>query len=408
MGASLNPGLYIHIPFCKKKCNYCDFLSFGKDCCDKKYGNGAVDAYFESLLREIDLLSDYARSGNTVCGAAVPLKFDSVYVGGGTPSFVSEDLISKTIERIYERFDISSDAEITIESNPGTLSEDKLKAYRHSGINRVSIGIQSLNDSLLSHLGRIHDRADAVSSVISAKKYFDNVNVDFITAIPGDNKFIRPQTIDDINDTLDFIIESKLSHVSCYSLIIEPGTDFYDRSLTGSLGEIDDLSEREMYYTVMNRLTENGYVHYEISNYAIPGRESRHNLKYWSGAEYLGIGLGAVSFLKEAGSRRYIRFRNETRLDRYIQQLSSDVDGSARTVQEILDTEERKKEFMLLGFRKTAGPDRNEYKELFGSDFMIDFADILGKLNRDGFINSDCSLTEKGYDFENEISAEFL
>ena len=404
---TLLPGLYVHIPFCVKKCNYCDFYSLGISECVNAFGEGVYRDYVDALKREIAELRQFR--GNGACGfggTVVPEKIDSVYIGGGTPSILPSDLICELLDELRDAFVITSDAEITIECNPGTLSEKKFANYKKAGINRLSIGVQSLNDRLLGFLGRIHDSAKAAETIKFARSYFDNVNLDFISGVPGFRGKSLPQDLSDIERVIDAVIENSIPHVSYYSLITEEGTPLYEWREKGLLNDVDEGIEREMYYLIKRRLEDAGFRQYEISNFALPRYESRHNLKYWSGAEYLGIGAGAVSFLRQAGGNNYVRYSNRKSVADYVDALDL---NDIKTIEEVLDEADRKKEYMMLGFRKLTGPDPKLYSRLFnGADMIKDFAGELEELRSEGLIDIDLSLTEKGLDFANEIFTAFI
>ncbi len=404
---TLLPGLYVHIPFCVKKCNYCDFYSLGISECVNAFGEGVYRDYVDALKREIAELRQCR--GNGACGfggTVIPEKIDSVYIGGGTPSILPPDLICELLDELRDGFVIAPDAEITIECNPGTLSENKLIDYKKAGINRLSIGVQSLNDSLLGFLGRIHDSKKALETIKLARTYFDNVNLDFISGVPGLIGKSRPQSLSDIERAIDAVAENGIPHVSYYSLITEEGTPLYDWREKGLLEDMDEGLERESYYLIKRRLNDAGYGQYEISNFALPGYESRHNLKYWSGAEYVGIGAGAVSFLRHHGGEKDVRHSNRKSAADHIDAGSF---NDIRTVEELLDVIDRKKEFMMLGFRKLTGPDREIYSKLFnGADIELDFGTELQRLRSEGLIGNDLSLTAKGLDFANEIFTAFI
>lgn len=283
-------GLYLHIPFCAKKCRYCDFLSFG--CSDSK----ALSEYAQALIQEIRTRS------KDWCFRDV----DTVYIGGGTPSLLSAWDMGKIMDALYDNFNISKEAEITIEGNPATLSDEKMERYLRKGINRLSLGVQSFENDVLRYLGRIHDKNDAFTSFQRAKRAgFSNINMDVMFAIPG-------QSMKMWADTVRQCIFLKPSHISLYSLQIEEGTEFYELYKDGKMEAVPESQDREMYHKALAMMKEAGYKHYEISNAAMPGCESRHNLKYWSYAEYLGLGLGASSFV--GGSR----FKNTSRMHEYL------------------------------------------------------------------------------------------
>ena len=412
------PGLYIHIPFCVKKCNYCDFFSLGANDSPCGKGSDIYDSYFIALLNEADYISGCAHGRTLRCGALTPAAYDTVYIGGGTPSLLPHKNITELIHKLRCVFDISDGAEITVEANPGTLTDDKLKAYREAGINRISIGVQSLNDAQLRFLGRIHTSKEAEEAVALAKRYFDNINVDFIFGIPGLSGKSSAETLGNVRDKASFVIDNEIPHVSFYSLITEPGTPLYSWDNAGRLDRVEDELEREMYYEFSDMLKARGFGQYEISNFALPGFESRHNLKYWSGTPYTGIGAGAVSFLPAPDDGQFVRFRNLPDVSAYINAYApaSNKAGDIYSekpvvseIQEILDVNARKKEYMMLGFRKTKGPDPELYSHLFGGAMLRDdFAEEIEELIKKGYVRDDLSLTQKGLDMGNEIFMKFV
>lgn len=385
-------GLYIHIPFCIKKCSYCDFLSF------ENQSNETVDAYFNALYSEIIY---YGKSGiykNFV--------FDSIYIGGGTPTSVPVKYIEKLLITVKNNFNISENSEITIEANPGTVNEQILYDLSSAGINRVSAGMQSSEDRILKSIGRIHDRRTGIESLSLISRYFTNFNIDFIFGIP-DICSNGPQGIEDISGCLSIVKIMKPSHVSFYSLITEPGTKLYRLASDGKVKETDPDTERNMYYMICSELKESGYNHYEISNFSRPGFESKHNIKYWTSVPYLGLGLGASSYMPDMiNHEKYLRFSNIRNLKEYIDNSSQCI--YHHITEETQDIEARKKDYMLLGFRMLKGPDASGYYKLFGTPMEDDFRTEINKLRTAGLIADDFSLTQKGLDFANEIFIEFI
>lgn len=299
-------GLYVHIPFCIRKCKYCGFVSFD-NCMEADW-----QAYFCALEKEIELrAAEYA-----------DYEVDTIFIGGGTPTIVPAEWISGILTKIKNKFNNTVNQEITIESNPGTLTPEKLEIYRKAGINRLSIGVQSLDDTVLSAIGRIHDRQAVLETFREARcAGFDNINLDLMFSLPK-------QTDEIWEATLNEAVSLRPEHISFYSLQIEEGTEFYDMYKNGTLDIADDETDRARYHTAVRILKDAGYKHYEISNAALPGRESQHNLKYWSLDEYLGLGLAAHSF---AGGRR---FYNTSDLNEYVSALApaegseADTDGA--------------------------------------------------------------------------------
>lgn len=398
-------GLYIHIPFCIKKCKYCGFVSF--DRCNETVWK----AYFDALMNEIDIrakeYSDY--------------EIDTVFIGGGTPTIVPPEWIEKMLLMVKEKFNCADNQEITIESNPGTMTAQKLEIYRRAGINRLSIGVQSLNDDVLAAIGRIHDRKTFIDTYTKARSAgFDNINIDLM--------FSLPQQTDEIwESTLKEAIALRPEHISFYSLQIEEGTEFYDMYKKGILDIADDETDRARYHTAVKMLKEAGYKHYEISNAALEGYESQHNIKYWSLEEYLGIGIAAHSFTKER------RFYNISDLEEYIRALSYN-EKSGNDVREnfykyvTFEDEACMRddmifEYVFTGLRKTDGISLDDFKKRFGLTFGEYYAaklDYIRKQIADGFMflkneygdcdtfdNGRLGLTLNGIDISNSIMAEF-
>ncbi len=363
-------GIYIHIPFCVSKCRYCGFYSHGGA------GEEEKTAYVESLLDDI---AEYGR----IYGRAYEV--DTVFIGGGTPSILPEGAVSAVMDSLRGAFNIQEDAEITIESNPKTLTGEKLLEYRRCGINRLSIGLQSFDDRCLAALGRIHTAADFVDNFRLARECgFDNINIDLMFAIPGHTMAVW-------EDTLRRTVALSPEHVSFYSLQIEEGTPFYDMFLAGEIEQIPDETDRKMYHRAIDMLRQGGYEHYEISNAAKPGYRCRHNLKYWSMEEYLGIGSAASSFVDG------VRFA-EAPLMEFHENSLADMAG----------------EFVFTGLRKTCGIRFDDFKALTGREFWDVFAGRRGELaeffaagqlveTADGL-----ALSEAGIDISNAIMAVFV
>lgn len=382
--------LYIHIPFCARKCAYCDFLSFVAP--ERAYRD-----YMDKLIEEI-----YGQSGN-FAGYCVT----TVFVGGGTPSVLPAFLIEELFAVLYECFDIAEDAEITLESNPGTLTMEKLETYRQSGINRLSIGLQSADDQELRYLGRIHSYDDFLKSYQRARQAgFENINVDLMSALPG-------QTVHSWKTTLRKVMMLKPEHISAYSLIIEEGTPFYARyggEILNRGGEEvlpdlpDEDADREMYHLTKELMHAQGYGRYEISNYARSGYECRHNIGYWNGTEYLGLGLGASSYTFG------FRYHNTTDFKEYLSLNLREGGAAARDIQE-LSLEDRMEEFMFLGLRMMQGVSGSEFLERFGQNMWNVYGDVLPRLQEQGLIEVDAPwvrLTELGIDVSNVVLSEFL
>lgn len=374
-------GLYVHIPFCLKKCDYCDFLSGPGTNEEQAY-------YFRTLLKEIrgfESLSNLYR-------------IKSLFIGGGTPSSVDSSYIKQIVDQLKSQYDFAEDAEITIECNPGTLTEEKLKTYRDLGINRLSIGLQSADNDELALLGRIHTFEEFTNNFALARRLgFDNINVDLMSGLPG-------QKMSSWKNTLEKVVELDPDHISAYSLIIEEGTPFYDRYTGAGARKLpDEREERNMYHYTGEFLANHGYDRYEISNYAKPGYESRHNILYWTLGEYLGFGIGASSYLSGK------RFSNPKEKEEYW-----DYSRNAYNEFRFLPVQEDKatmEEFMFLGLRMMRGIQKKDFEERF----HVPYEQIYGKVTEE-LANADMLaldegrvyLTERGIDLSNRVLAEFL
>lgn len=375
-------GVYIHIPFCKQKCVYCDFLSF--ECEDVQ----ATDRYVEALLCETEA------KGKEYPG----YKVDTVFIGGGTPSILPADQIGRMMAKVRDIFAVCEDAEITIETNPGTLTVAKLAAYRAAGINRLSMGVQSFDDEILKRIGRIHTEEEARQSFHAARKAgFDNINIDLMFSVPGHSR-------EKWHKTLQQAIAVNPEHISFYSLQLEEGTPLFRAFERGEFKPTSDEEDRVMYHEAIKSFEEAGYEHYEISNVAKPGRESRHNLKYWSMQDYLGIGIGAHSFLDG------IRFSNTADMGKYIAAAGQ----CAYDTYKVNSKRDNAGEFVFTGLRKMKGIALDEFAARFEASFF-DFyraeTDEIKEYIENGFLSINdgkLSLTEKGIDISNEIMAVFV
>ena len=373
-------GLYIHIPFCVKKCAYCDFLSWSGDK-DQK------EEYVRDLEQEI-------RSYKTF---AADYQVSTVYFGGGTPSILETGQIERIMGALRQTFRIEKKAEITLEMNPGTARKEKLKAYRQLGINRLSIGIQSVKNENLKLLGRIHTYEDFLESYhIAREAGFDNISGDLISSLPG-------QTLEAWKEELEILMKTPLEHLSVYQLIIEEGTEFYKRY--GEHEELlpDEETSREIYLWTGKYLKKQGFGQYEISNYARPGRESRHNLRYWERKDYLGLGLGAASMIRNmrmSNTRDWGKYRIGCRDPRKI-----------REEVEFLEEPRQMEEFMFLGLRKIRGVSRKEFRRIFGKDLDLVYEKTLKKYLENGMLQEKGDrifLSEEGILVSNQIFADFL
>lgn len=367
-------GLYIHIPFCKRKCAYCDFLSFNAD-------DDLINEYVNALTGQIKHFSlSFKEKPET----------DSIFIGGGTPSFIKEEYIGKILNAVYESFNISCDCETTIEINPASESRQKLKAYKDFGINRISVGIQSFSDSELAVLKRLHSAKDAMRCLDEVfLAGFENVSADLMFAIPN-------QSAKSFEKNLYTLMRYPMRHVSAYSLIIEENTPFYDMFASGKICESGEDLYCTMYETAKDVLSSFGFKKYEISNFAKPGYECRHNLKYWSGGEYFAFGLGAVGLFGGA------RYENERSIKAYIK-------NPYLIKKTALSKEELMAEYIICSMRKTSGLDLADFEHRFKKSFF-DIYDV-SKYEKGGFLaceNGRIFFTEKGFEVSNSILCDFV
>lgn len=428
--------LYIHIPFCAKKCLYCDFLSFPAPV--KTY-----QEYVKKLVQEIKA------QGKAFAGRQVV----SIFLGGGTPSILGPEMMKDIFRAIYASFEVMPDCEITIEANPGTLTADRLTAYQECGINRISLGLQSTDDRELRQLGRIHTFDEFLKSFQAARMAgFKNINVDLMSALPG-------QSVQSWKNTLKKVLMLRPEHISAYSLIIEEGTPFYDHygengilknqkeeldfvavssaaksqrvleetAMTGTdSGEKngarwrvmqegterrikwpplpDEETDREMYHLTKEMLESHGFKRYEISNYAKPGYECRHNLGYWTGVDYLGLGLGSSSCVSG------FRYHNTADLQEYLECDLTVAGAAARDIEE-QTKKDQMEEFMFLGLRLTKGVSGVEFLERFGENMWNIYGSVIDSLEAQELLEvhaPDIRLTDLGLDVSNQVFCEFL
>ena len=377
--------IYIHIPFCEQKCNYCDFLSFPAE-------DAVRTAYFTALKNEL-----FYRSEDFGKDAVDAREIISVYFGGGTPSVADAEVICDILRIVFTHYKVADDCEISIEVNPGTVDAKKLKAYLEAGINRLSIGCQSMHDEELRQLGRIHTKDDIIKTYQAARDAgFTNINIDLMSALPD-------QSFDDYMDSVAQVVALRPEHISAYALIIEEGTPFYEEYSEEVRDEDLDV---EMYEETRKYLTGHGYAQYEISNYERQddvSRRCRHNVVYWKRGEYLGVGLGASSLISET------RFRNTEDIDAYIA-----ADGNADTMTEdieVLNYHARMEEFMFLGLRMTEGISIRNFEETFHHPIRRIYAKVIDNLVRDGLLiveDDTMRLTETGINVSNYALAQFL
>ena len=371
-------GLYIHIPFCQKKCNYCDFLSAP--------ANKQVQiAYMDILQKEI---KEKSIEYKEYC-------VDTVFIGGGTPTCVPYETIVDTMNVVKASFFITDDCEITMECNPGTVTKEALDNYRAAGINRLSIGLQSTHNGILKELGRIHTFEQFLETFNWAREAgFTNINVDLMSGLPN-------QTLEQYEDSLLEILKLDVEHISSYSLIVEEGTPFYQLYEEDKLALPDEETEREMYYLTKEKLMAAGLLRYEISNYAKEGYECKHNARYWIREDYLGVGLGASSMVNN------VRFKNTEWLDEYL----TDNKYMEKMDEQILSTTECMEEFMFLGLRMTKGVSKEKFFATFGSSMDEVYGNVVTKLKDQGLLEEEggfVRLTEYGQDVSNKVWVEFL
>ncbi len=404
--------IYVHIPFCVRKCNYCDFLSFHA----KK---DVIEDYFAALKREIVEWGKELRDADKKTDALADkgpgpdkYKVRSIFFGGGTPSFVEAKSICDTLSAIRSSFDVAEDAEISIEVNPASAMQEKLMAYRRAGFNRIRIGAQSLNDEELKVLGRVHNSRMFFDTFRNARGTgFDNINVDIMSALPG-------QSLSSYLDSLQRVLELGPEHISAYSLIIEEGTPFFDMELDLP----DEEADREMYHRTKELLSKAGYHRYEISNYAKASYECCHNKVYWKRGSYLGVGLGASSMVDN------VRWSNIRDIDEYIRAFdhrgrcgkAGNITGAEKdafaldTVRcdvEYLSQKSQMEEFMFLGLRLVEGVDASEFRRQFGTDIKKVYGSVIHKYVDMALLEYEgdhLRLTEKGLDVSNTVMADFL
>lgn len=372
-------GIYVHIPFCKKKCKYCDFISFS--CFGEK-----ENEYVNSLIKEIE---------NKKCSNVV----STIYIGGGTPSIIDSKNIIKILDAIYSNFNVLDDAEITIEVNPGTVTKEKLEDYKNAGINRLSIGLQSAENRILSLIGRIHTYEEFLKTYNLAREIgFKNINVDLMLAIPT-------QTENELLNSVETVINLNPEHISLYSLILEEGTELEKLVSKNELNLLDEKIERKMYWDTKKLLEKNGYIHYEISNFSKKGFESKHNVDCWNQEEYLGIGLAAHSYYNNK------RFSNTDDLEEYIENIKNNDFEKNIELHEVQDKPNKMKEFMMIGLRKIEGVKISEFEKRFRINPLFYFRFEISRLTDEDLIEVDLDnikLTKKGLDLANQVFEEFI
>lgn len=373
-------GLYLHIPFCVRKCAYCDFLSW-------RGTREEQQRYVEGLIKEIESYRSFAQG----------YRVSTVFLGGGTPSVLSGEQMARILETLQAVFVLEKKPEITLEMNPGTADREKLKLYREMGVNRLSIGLQSVKNENLKLLGRIHRYEDFLETWKMAREEgFENISADMISSIPGQN-------LEQWKEELELLVQTPLEHISVYQLILEEGTAFYDRYRDHEELLPDEETSRAIYLWTGEFLESHGYRQYEISNYAKPGRESRHNLKYWERGDYLGLGLGASSMV------RNIRMSNTRDMREYLECCHNP--KTMRKDVEFLEEPRQMEEFMFLGLRKTRGVSRKEFRRIFGRELDMVYEKALHKCLENGMLKEHKDriyLSREGVLLSNQVLSEFL
>ena len=371
-------GLYVHIPFCKRKCSYCDFNSY------ENSQNEQIDLYIRALIKELKRYSE-----------EYDLKYRTVFIGGGTPTFIHCNHIGQILAAAAPR--IVKNAEVTIEANPGTLTRESLNSYRSFGINRLSIGLQAWQKEMLDAIGRIHSSEDFVRSIGLAREAgFENINADLMFALPG-------QTLKMWDETIRKVCSLGIEHISCYSLKLEEGTELCNRYNSKEINIPDEDEDRRMYHHAEELLKGYGLTQYEISNFSLPGFECRHNLIYWNNEEYVGVGAGSHSKLDGK------RFWNYSDLELYI----DEVNKGAYPVEEsqIIGLKEEVWESILLALRLNKGIDLRAFNKIYNMDFLHAYKVQLKKLEDQGLVEvseRNLRLTEKGRDLSNQVFIEFM
>ncbi|MCM1047780.1 MAG: radical SAM family heme chaperone HemW [Clostridiales bacterium] len=378
--------IYLHIPFCVRKCKYCDFLSYAAS-------ENEIEAYINLLINEIEKQSLFYKDFQVI----------SIFVGGGTPSILEGKLLERLLNAVKSRFNLAQKPEITVEVNPDTVTRDKLLSYLNAGVNRLSIGLQSADDDELRMLGRIHDYRTFLNAYELARKSgFKNINVDLISAIPS-------QSCDSYQKTLEKITELGPEHISAYSLIVEEGTWFYEHHSELVFPTEDE--DRQMYELTAKMLSDSGYHRYEISNYAKDGFECIHNKCYWNRGNYVGFGLGAASLVDE------VRWSNKRTMKDYAATAPQTDSMNLHSARirfgediQYLTKNEQMEEFMFLGLRLTEGVERAEFKKKFGVPIEDVYGKVLEKMQKDKLLTVDkrIRLTPYGTDISNYVMSEFM
>ena len=366
--------LYIHIPFCKSKCLYCDFCSFSGS-------EKLMMEYSQALSKEIEAIKHYS--------------IKTIFIGGGTPTYLSMEawrILGRSIERLNKKEDL----EFTVEGNPGTFSFEKLKFLKRLGVNRLSIGLQAAQNTLLKGIGRIHSWEEFLEAFSMARSAgFDNINVDLMFGLPS-------QSLKDWKETLKKVVALESEHISAYSLIIEEGTELFNRFNQGSLVLPNEDEERKMYRYTLEFLKDKGYNQYEISNFSKPGKECRHNLTYWDLEEYIGLGVSAHSYVQGK------RFSHGNSIENYIKDINNKIPMQPAHVNTIKDDME---EFMFMGLRKIEGISIEKFNKKFKSNIFKVYGEVINKYLKMGLLlrkDDMLKLSEKGIEFSNTVMCEFI
>lgn len=383
-------GLYIHIPFCKRKCYYCDFVSY----CNKDNLIEEYIKYLKQELREVAKEMEF----NFKYNDGEKIVVDTIYIGGGTPSYIDCNYIVDIMNEIYKNYNLDL-KEVTIEVNPKTVNVEKLKAYKKAGINRLSIGMQETNDEILKKIGRIHTYSDFLHTYKTARDVgFENINIDVMIGLPG-------QSIRNVEETINKVIELNPEHISLYSLILEENTKLYELVKNKEITLETDEIERRMYHSARKNLNRNGYKQYEISNFSKKGYESIHNLDCWEQNEYIGFGVASHSYTDN------IRYSNIESIEQYIQNYKNNEQENNIIVHEKQNEQSKMMEYIMLNLRKIKGINICEFKKVFKDDVMNIFGEKISKLHNQKLIKisrSNIALTIKGLDLANIVWQEFV
>lgn len=371
-------GIYVHIPFCKRKCNYCDFYSI-------KWDREVEDRYIKSLVKEINSYN------------GMEYVVDTIFFGGGTPTIIKHENIERVIQEIKSTFKVDKNSEITIEANPNTLTYENLSMYKKTGINRLSIGVQSLNNEILANIGRLHNSEEALLAIKRAKESgYENINIDVMFNIPG-------QTTEDMKETVNKIIYEDVKHISFYSLKLEKGTPMYIMEKNHKIFMPEENIEREMYYTGRKIMEDRKIYQYEISNFAKEGFECKHNLKYWNQEEYIGFGPSAHSFLNNE------RYSNISNINEFCNNAEKNIFN--RNIHESLNDEALEFEYIMLKLRLTDGLNLNIFKQKFNVDFNKKYYKQIEYLIENKLLiynEENIKLTQLGMDVSNFVFEKFM